>query len=201
MILIAGDSFSKTCHHLVWHDFIYGKYNKKKFNCSLDGAGNFFISDTVNTIVEHNHKIIKKVIILWSEFYRLDLEVDKPINDLHGFIDGKCYQFSGRVPDGSKEWNKLFKPYIKKVGIDTIRENSYFNIKKTIQNLEFHKIDFNFGFVYDDPLIKNFDTHARFIPIIFNEFVKQGSYQGVDGHHPSEQGHKLFAKNIKKFIS
>ena len=135
MILIAGDSFSKTCKHLVWHDFIYGRHNKKKFNRSLDGAGNFFISDTVNTLLEHNHKIIKKVIILWSEFYRLDLEVDKPINDLHGFIDGKCYQFSGGVPDGSKEWNKLFKPYIKKVGIDTIRENSYFNIKKNNSKL------------------------------------------------------------------
>ena len=200
MILIAGDSFSKTCHHLVWHDFIFGRNNKKKFNSALDGAGNYFIGDTINTLIKQNQKIIKKVIILWSQFYRLDLVVDCPINDLHGFVDGKCYQFSGGAPDGSKKWNQLFKPYIKEVGLDKVIENSYLQVKNTIKNLESYNIDFNFGFVYADPLVKKFETHDRFIPIIFNELVKHGSYQGEDGHHPSEQGHKLFAEKITKYI-
>ena len=89
----------------------------------------------------------------------------------------------------------------KKVELDKVIENSYLQVKHTIQNLESNNIDFNFGFIYADPFVKKFETHDRFIPIIFNEFVKHGSHQGEDGHHPSEQGHKLFAEEITKYIS
>ena len=41
----------------MWHDFIFGRNNKKKFNSALDGAGNYFISDTINTLIKENQKI------------------------------------------------------------------------------------------------------------------------------------------------
>jgi len=199
MLIISGDSFSARTNHRVWHDFLQPN-PKNKINLAWHGAGNFYIADSIKHIIQANYKSIKKVIIFWSEYHRLDLLVKKPFNQLHRMTPSGCWQFSGGIDNGSAKWKEVFADTIKIQGWDDIIKRSISQVDETLQLLEKHDIDFNFGFVYPDENNKIFSKHKNFIPLIFRQWVQERNLHGVDDHHPSEDGHRLFAEEIKQYI-
>jgi len=199
MIVIGGDSFSAETEHHVWHDFLRFK-SKKKINLAWHGAGNFYIADSIKHIVEANYKIIKKVIVFWSEHHRLDLLVDKPINMYHKMTPAGCWQFSGGHDNGTTEWKKIFANKIKSQGWDNIIKESINQVEQTIHLLENYEVDFYFGFVYAEDQNIKLSRHKNCLPLVFSQWIKERNLAGPDGHHPSEKGHRLFAKEIQKFI-
>jgi len=199
MLVIGGDSFSAETDHCVWHDF-FEFHPKKKINLAWHGAGNFYIADSLKQLVKDNYKIIKKVIVFWSEHHRLDLLVDKPINRYHRRTPLGCWQFSGGVDNGTAEWKKIFANEIKSQGWDTIIKRSINQVKQTVDLLDTYGVDFNFGFVYSDEQNNIFFQHKNFIPLVFSQWIQEHNLQGPDGHHPSEEGHRLFAEEIKQYL-
>ena len=57
------------------------------------GAGNFYIADSIKTGIANNHKLIKKIIIFWSEFERFDAFLKKPVDNLSVRVPQGYWQF------------------------------------------------------------------------------------------------------------
>ena len=203
MIVIAGDSFSAQSHHPMWHDFIWSDLNpKKKLNFARHGAGNFYIAESIKPFIQPKAPNPRKLVIFWSQFFRYDLQLKKPYDMFHGYAGGKCYQFSAGQPE--KKWEpsmkKLFEQVLKNKGWDWVIEQSISKVKETIDLLDDSGIDFNFGFVYPEEQNKIFHQHKKFIPLIFKQWIDQHNLQGSDGHHPEEEGQRLFAEEIKQYL-
>lgn len=202
MLVIGGDSFSSITNHSLWYDFLFDKKMfKQKINLARESAGNFYISDSIQNFVKNNHKSIKKVCIFWSQFHRLDLLVDKPFDKFHTYNGRGCWQFCGGLDTKSKKWKSLFESEIKKNSWEGLIQKSLECVENTHKILDDLNINYHFGFVFDDKNNQKFLHHKRYIPTIFSNFIKNHNLFGLDNYHPSEQGHKLFAKHIEKFIS
>jgi len=211
MIVVSGDSFTEKGHHLSWHDYIFPKLGKKR-NLAISGAGNFYIAESIKPFVKSSANKIKKVVIFWSQFFRCDLQVKKPYDKFHGYAGGKCWQFSAGVDPEiisfhvkgliakNEKWHQLFTPYIKQRGYDRVMQDSVDVVWDSIKLLETHNIDFKFGFVYNDDLNKQFYDHPNYIPVGFKQFIDDHNLHDVDYHHPSAEGHKRFAEEIKPYI-
>ena len=197
MVIIGGDSFTAPYGGKCWFEHL--NYGKRVLNKAWHGAGNFYIADSIKRTVQANHKIIKKVIILWSEFYRYDMLVKKPID-----------QFSRRVPEGYwqfcspnrgyKKWKLYFEPVYRDLTFEKVIELSKAQVFDTHTMLDKYQVDYNFGFVYEDDLNTTFVDHPRFIPITFRTFVKENKLEGDDGYHPSAEGHQAYAEAIRPFL-
>jgi len=203
MIVIGGDSFSAVSDHPMWHDFIWpGANPNKKINLAWHGAGNFYIAESIKPFIKKNKIKPKKIVIFWSQFFRYDLVVKKPYDKFHGYAGGKCWQFSAGLP--AKKWDpskkEVFEEAIKNKGWDSVIHQSLSKVKETIDLLDDSDIDFNFGFVYPEEQNKIFYQHKKFIPLIFKQWIDQHNLHGWDGHHPSEEGHRLFAEEIKQYL-
>ena len=199
MLLITGDSFSAPNDHPVWHDFIQPN-PKKKINLAWHGAGNFYMADSIQHMIKTNHKTIKKVIVFWSEYHRLDLLVEKPFDMYHRWTSTGCWQFSGGIDDGSTKWKKLFRKIYTTQGWDAIIARSIDQIKNTLHQLDHYQIDYNFGFTYPDIHNKIFNQHKKLIPVNFKTWIDEHNLKNQDGHHPSAEGQRFFAQAIKQYI-
>ena len=69
MLLVAGDSFTAEGPHRNWYDHLFTI--KPKLNLASNGAGNFYIAQSIKAMV-HANDSIKAVAVMWSEMDRLD---------------------------------------------------------------------------------------------------------------------------------
>jgi len=197
MVIIGGDSFTAPYGGKCWFEHL--NYGKRVLNKAWHGAGNFYIADSIKRTVLGNHKIIKKVIILWSEFDRYDMLVKKPIDN-----------FSVRVPEGYWQFFMWFNRHEKlkkyhnsifnKMDLEKVIKLSHQQVQETHNLMEKFNINYHFGFVYHRKENLEYTTHPRYIPITFRTFVKENKLEGDDGYHPSAEGHQAYAEAIRPFL-
>ena len=85
MLLVAGDSFTAEGPHLNWYDHLFT--GKPKLNLASNGAGNFYIAQSIKAMV-HANDSIKAVAVMWSEMDRLDETSVHPKTKYYSNLNG-----------------------------------------------------------------------------------------------------------------
>ena len=197
MVIIGGDSFSAPyVDGRSWSDHLY---KKRILNLAQWGAGNFYIADSIKTGIANNHKLIKKIIIFWSEFERFDAFLKKPVDNLSVRVPQGYWQFF-LYAHRSTKYKEYSNSILNSLDQEKVIKLSHQQVQNTHRLIEKYNLNYHFGFVYEDEENIKYINHPRYIPITLRTFIKENKLEADDGHHPSAQGHKEISIAIRQYL-
>lgn len=225
-LVVGGCSFTYNNHDdsaVTWPYYLRDLGNfQEVYDCSLPGAGNNHIKNSVMYFLDNNKQLINEktlVMVGWSGNDRDDQIVteDSLDNDMifeYKFEDEVYTGFSGGISGYSNLKNKQVFDSIKTVKNQKTRSiENYINIRSLYTYLQCSGLDFVF-FEFRDPnlpaLDNNFDIAKFLTPdtkTIYNSMIHKWSTDMYtycvkndllfeDDYHPSPTGHLEYTKQI-----
>ena len=187
MLLVAGDSFTAQGPHQNWYDHLFAV--KPKLNLASNGAGNFYIAQSIKAMV-HANDSIKAVAVMWSEMDRLDEPSVHPKTKYYSNLSGLTWNHYGNMAsgEGKHTWKEL--------GYDHIVEKNVREVTEAIDLLKQKNIPFMHTFIYDSDLITGYIRQRAVWPFI-GDYAKKQNLLAEDSFHPNADCHKEWAEQIK----